>query len=225
VKEQATKVEVEQQVAKAQGEVERIRKELENLANKSDEEAVELRLNREKLEEERLKLAKRLGELEQHEKELGEVEAKHKQWEEKLQKQEASTSTKGADNLVASVRDAQQDVQQYSYDLAAKLAQAEEAREKLTESEILLKERVKRLEMFLTYVEQQGLLPHAMHFRNLLKAIKHLKHTKKVKCFISYAWQPSKEDNASLQAKLVKLKADLMKAGIEGKREEQKRDF
>jgi len=60
----------------------------------------------------------------------------------------------------------------------------------------------------------------AVHFRNLLKATKHLKSTKKVRCFISYAWQPRKEDNAALQAQLVKLKGDLMKAGIKGNRRE-----
>lgn len=41
------------------------------------------------------------------------------------------------------------------------------------------------------------------------------KQSKKIKCFISYAWNPNPQDNAVLQAKLTKLKGDLMRAGME----------
>jgi SEFIR domain len=73
------------------------------------------------------------------------------------------------------------------------------------------------LEKYLAIVEQQGMLPGVVHYHNLLKAVKQINKRsgmKQIKCFISYAWQPDKQENAALQAKLVKLKGDLTSAGI-----------
>lgn len=54
-----------------------------------------------------------------------------------------------------------------------------------------------------------GELVESTHFRELLKATKHLAATlspprAKTKCFISYAWE-KRERNAMLQAKLIKV--------------------
>ena len=66
-------------------------------------------------------------------------------------------------------------------------------------------------------VEDQGLLPGADGYQNLLGGVKELigyNAVKHVKCFISYAWQPNVQENALLQAKLIKLKGDLTTAGV-----------
>jgi hypothetical protein len=119
-----------------------------------------------------------------------------------------ANGTKESRHLLVSVREAEEEVEKDRFDLNDKLAQAEEARAKLMVSGKVLKEKVECLQNYLTFVEQQGVLPEAVHYRKLLKATKHLTSAggKKVKCFVSYAWQPDKSENAKLQAKFVKIK-------------------
>lgn len=62
-----------------------------------------------------------------------------------------------------------------------KMAIAEEARAKLMASERELNKKVKLLESYLALVERQGLLPEAVHFRDLLNATKHLIASSKYK--------------------------------------------
>jgi hypothetical protein len=76
--------------------------------------------------------------------------------------------------------------------------------------------RVDSLENWLTLMEHQVPLPEAQCFSDLLHAIQHVNPavTKK-RCFISYAWNVDKKENTKLQAKLVQIKSDLVKAGVE----------
>ena len=212
------KSEVEQRVTKVHSELTEIQKQFENLANKAGSEARELRKHQEMLENERLKLHTRVAELDRREKRLNEFEDQCKEWEKRLEvKETQSNGVKDSQHLLVSVRQAEEEVEKDRFDLNDKLAQAEEARSKLMTSEKVLKEKVECLQNYLSFVEQQGVLPEAVHYRKLLKAVKHINPpgVKRVKCFISYAWQPDKDDNAKLQAKLVKIKGDLEKAGIE----------
>ena len=212
------KSKVEQRVTKVHSELTEIQKQFENLANKAGSEARELRKHQEMLENERLKLHTRVAELDRREKRLNEFEDQCKEWEKRLEvKETQSNGVKDSHHLLVSVRQAEEEVEKDRFDLNDKLAQAEEARSKLMTSEKVLKEKVECLQNYLNFVEQQGVLPEAVHYRKLLKAVKHINPpgVKRVKCFISYAWQPDKDDNAKLQAKLVKIKGDLEKAGIE----------
>jgi hypothetical protein len=119
--------------------------------------------------------------------------------------------------LLSSVCDTNTRVTRHLEDLTLKLKKAEEARAKLAESERLLQAKVACLESFLAIVEDQGLLTGAENYQNLLVGVKELigyNAVKNVKCFISYTWQPNIQDNALLQAKLIKKKGYLTAAGM-----------
>jgi Skp family chaperone for outer membrane proteins len=175
-------------------------------------------------------LDQRVHDLDEREQKLNqnskEFEDKCQQWQQKIDSKEKENKNKAPSltrqqslQLLSSVKEANAEVEKDRLYLSEKLAKAEEAKEKLQASEKLLKERVEILQSFLSFVEHEGLLPEAVHFKKLLKSIKYLSSSspsqKRIKCFISYAWQPNQTDNANLQAKLVKIKNDLTKSGIE----------
>lgn len=187
----------------------------------------ELQRQKELLEIEQNKLKQRVQELDQREQNLAhsakEFEEKCQKWQQRIDSKETKSFSANPLNrqqslrLLSSVKDANAEVEKDRLYLSEKLAKAEEARERLAASETMLKERVEVLQNFLSFVEHEGVLPETVHYNKLLKAIKHVTPAseKKIKCFISYAWQPNQKDNANLQAKLIKLKGDLNKAGIE----------
>jgi len=113
-------------------------------------------------------------------------------------------------------------VQHDKENLVEQLAKTEEARHKLSASEIELKKKVESFQRYLDIVQEQGILPEAAYFRDLLRSVKRMsKHKSKIlkagqkqKVFISYAWDTKEEENAALQAKLTKLKGDLERCGI-----------
>lgn len=77
---------------------------------------------------------------------------------------------------------------------------------------------VVRLKKYIAIIEQQGLLPQTVFYHSLLEETASLLSQaghKKLRCFISYAWNPDKSQNAALQAKLVNMKADLTKTGVQ----------
>jgi chromosome segregation ATPase len=173
------KNDVQQRVAKIQGEMEDIQKQYEQLTNKTCSEAKELQEYKEALEKEQRRLHLRVCELDRREYRLNqharEFEEQCKEWQERLATKETQQNgVKESQHLLISVKEANEEVEKDRTDLTEKLVKAEEARAKLAASEKVLKERVECLQNFLSFVEQQGLLPEAVHFRKLLKAIKHL---------------------------------------------------
>ena len=169
------------------------------------------------LARERENLEERRAKVEEGERKQAEFMERYKAWEKKLEVPEAK-GTKESSQMLVSVRDANSEVERDRFEYNDKTAKAEDARVRLTKSEEELQEKIERLNSYIVIVEQQGMQPEAAHFRELLKATKHLSSSlsrTKIKCFVSYAWQPEKRENATLQAKIVKIKSDLEKAGIE----------
>lgn len=84
--------------------------------------------------------------------------------------------------------------------------QSEEAKVKLEESEKELREKLENLEKYINIV-----FPEIVCYREHLKAVKDIvKNNPKVKCLISYAWNPDKKLNSELQAQLKKLKVSFL---------------
>lgn len=194
------------------------------LKNHTNEESQELQRTKQQLDMRTELLNQWTEQLKKREQETDQLKLKYEKWQQTLslptnipagQKSTSSdlmNSVKEAHETVTRDKEAVQDKQII---LEQTKMELEELKAKLVASEDKLKQRQLCFEGYIALVEQQGLLPESRPFHNLLKSTKHGYTGKKMKCFISYAWNPDNVENAKLQAKLAKMKADLVKAGFE----------
>lgn len=122
-------------------------------------------------------------------------------WEQTLSSESIANSKKTSNELLASLHEANENVERLQEEL-------DEVKTKLKESAEQLKIREACFESYLSLMERQGMSPKARHFHDHLKLVKHRGVPKKVKCFISYAWDPDVAENAKLQGRLVRLKGN-----------------
>lgn len=200
----------ENRMTELKNETERIQ---EKLKEASGAEAKLLMQQKQTLEREKQELDKRMQQVQKREKEM-EIQAKQfedqvQQWQ-KLVDDSKANDSKSSTELISGVKAANVQVVKDKEDYEIKFFSAENARQKLEQSEKELKEKVECLQNYLSIVEQQGMLPEVLIYRNFLKTVKRVQlatiQNNAVKCFISYAWNPDKKLNAELQAKLTKLK-------------------
>lgn len=213
IQQKETKTEIAQSVFQVQTELDEIKKQYKSQTTQMQDEKEKLQQQQATLELEKSRLQDRHEELLRRESKLAAFEEQCRQWQQRLEFQETlEKGEKESQELLHSIREKKEEVEFLRRDLLDKMALAERARIKLESSKLDLKQRVKSMEKYLELVEHK----ETVHFRKLLNATKHLLYAShpKVKCFVSYAWQPDPNDNVALQTQLLKIKADLKKAGI-----------
>lgn len=213
--EQASK----RRLAEIESELRGMRHNYQLLTEKSDHEAQVLEQKKAQLEVEQQRVSKVMEELTKKEQELKqqkeEQDAKVKDWQERIATIAATQQTQlDSANMLTVVKEASDQVAVNEREWKELQLKADEALHKFVQSKKSMQDKVETLENWLSLLEHQVPLPEVKCLNELLRAVQHM-NTAKKKCFISYAWNVDKKENIKLQAKLIQLKSDLMKAGIE----------